>query len=235
MPDARVCADFLYVFKGARSAPRRPARPSARSGALWRGEVTEGAFCGRARCARGLSPRLDWQLRLCTCGTRRAAARALTTDTAVTGWPPLRLPIAHAVYGHPPALQCEAGQDHAQGRCRVTRDDLRSPLRVILPSSVRRQSGGWVILDITGPPTRSSTPLPPTAADRTKRIGRRWLPGGRRSGGSMRVQSAQFWPAEPPLATGPPSIAAPRGCGPAGRRVGRRWEARRGRRSLLRR
>src|SRR6266568_3701956 len=42
-----------------------------------------------------------------------------------------------------PALQCEAGQDHAQGRCRVTRDDLRSPLRVNFPGWGPCLSEGW--------------------------------------------------------------------------------------------
>jgi hypothetical protein len=48
----------------------------------------------RARCARGTLTPPDWQLRLCTFGTRRAAARALPPATPVTGWPPSHPPIA---------------------------------------------------------------------------------------------------------------------------------------------
>ena len=63
---------------------------------------------GRARrggrdAPAGFSPHLGWQLRLCTCGARRAAAHALPRTPPVTSSPPSRPPTAPAQEGHPGA------------------------------------------------------------------------------------------------------------------------------------
>jgi hypothetical protein len=108
--------------------------------------VNRGSLAQRAGATRprGLPPLPVRPLRLSP-----AAAPAGGRPTATPGTGPHQAARRHAHRPSPtgnrvilPALQCEAGQGHVQERCRLTRDDLRSALRVILPGSGWRLSEG---------------------------------------------------------------------------------------------
>jgi hypothetical protein len=77
--------NFLYVFKGARSAPRALRRVVPREVAAVAGEITDGARRGGRKRPR--DTHRDWtgSSALAPCGARRAAARALPRAPPVTG------------------------------------------------------------------------------------------------------------------------------------------------------
>ena len=116
----RSCENFLYGFKGARSAPcavrrvlpREVTRPDEQGTGrpAWRG--------GRKR-PRDTHRRRTGSSALAPFGARRAAARAQPRAAPVPGRPPSRPPTVPA-WGTAilPALQCEAVQDNAQGASR---------------------------------------------------------------------------------------------------------------------
>jgi hypothetical protein len=102
--DPSSCEDFLHCHQGrAERAARKVAHDPARGSACWRTRLQAGALGGAgAMRSAGNSPHPGWQLRLRTCGARRAAAPALPWAPPVTGWPPSRPPTPLRGNGHPP-------------------------------------------------------------------------------------------------------------------------------------
>ena len=140
--------NFLYVFKGARSAPgprlaadlgkryaqetltraRRSSRPSL------------GVPCGE-RCAPGRRLPLLGPAGHGGVGARPVPAAAAPAQRRNDQRQARELQERAIL----PTLQCEAGQDHAQGRF-ASHVIPSSPLRVIFPGSGWRLSEGWLRL-----------------------------------------------------------------------------------------
>jgi hypothetical protein len=99
---------------------------------------------GRAQPPEGLSAQGAGRFRLCTCGTRRAAARALPRALPVTGGPPSRSPTAPAGYGHhpgAPVLSRRRSPSRALARARVLRMALRATPDCDLPRFISAPVG----------------------------------------------------------------------------------------------
>jgi hypothetical protein len=143
--DVRSGENYLYVFKGARGAPgpdRSPlgagsakdrADPGAAHLLLCHGRPFKGKRCALGRRQPLLGPP----------GHGGVGTRVIPPQPP--HWPGIatisakRDPHERAIL---PALQCEAGARSPARALRVTRDDLRSPLRVILPRLGSAPVGG---------------------------------------------------------------------------------------------
>jgi len=125
-----ACENFLYGFKGARSAPvtDRAVTPAV---TLRETARHDGRHNGRRERTGGRKRPRDTHYRgtgssaLAPSGARRAAARSLPRTPPVTGRPPSRLPTAPARgMAVLSALRSWADQDHHQER-----SGLRPPRR----------------------------------------------------------------------------------------------------------